>query len=66
MLVGNRLWMSDNNIELTDSIENEIQSYEEHGQTVVLVAINGEQTRVTALHVPHCVCRSFGWSDYDS
>ena len=46
MLVGNRLWMNDNNIELTDSVENEIQSYEENGQTVVLVAINGEHTRV--------------------
>ena len=46
MLVGNRLWMNDNNIELTDGVENEIQSYEENGQTVVLVAINGEHTRV--------------------
>jgi Cu+-exporting ATPase len=42
VLIGNRRWMNDNNVDLSSEIiEEEIRSHEDDGQTVVLVAING-------------------------
>ncbi|XP_019862991.1 PREDICTED: copper-transporting ATPase 1-like [Amphimedon queenslandica] len=42
VFIGNRSWMRDNHIDISSpQVEEEIVSYEENGQTVVLVAVNG-------------------------
>ena len=41
VLVGNRVWMKENHIDVSDAVNDEMTTYEEHGQTVVLVAVNG-------------------------
>ena len=42
VLIGNRGWMSQNGVEIVGDMEKDIQGFEEHGQTVVMVAIDGE------------------------
>ena len=42
MLIGNRGWMQENQIAISSEVESRVSSYEEHGQTVVLVAIDGQ------------------------
>ena len=40
--MGNRTWMNENHIDISDEVEDEIKSFEDNGQTVVLVAANGK------------------------
>ena len=42
VLIGNREWMSLNGVAVTGEMEEKMQSFEEHGQTVVLTAVDGE------------------------
>lgn len=42
VLVGNRVWMTENNVTVLDDVDDQLRKYEIYGQTVVLVAINGE------------------------
>ena len=42
VLVGNRMWMVRNGIDVTGDIEEQVVYHEERGQTVVLAAINSE------------------------
>ena len=42
VLIGNREWMSLNGVGVTREMEEQLQSFEEHGQTVVLTAVDGE------------------------
>ena len=42
VLIGNRMWMVRNGIDVTPDIEQQIVHHEERGQTVVLTAINSE------------------------
>lgn len=42
VLIGNRAWMQQNGLEVTDDMEESMQEHEEKGHTAVLVGINGE------------------------
>ena len=46
VLIGNRMWMVRNGIDVTPDIEQQIVHHEERGQTVVLTAINSEDTYI--------------------
>ena len=41
VLIGNRLWMTSNGIDIDQELERRITSYEQRGQTVVLTSIAG-------------------------
>ena len=41
VLIGNREWMRENNLTVTDEMDHSMAQYEGLGQTAVLVAING-------------------------
>ena len=42
MVIGNREWMKENQIAVSGDVDKRITGFEEHGQTVVLVAFDGE------------------------
>ena len=50
VLIGNRGWMSQNGVEIVGDMEKDIQGFEEHGQTVVMVAIDGEYYEGSTVH----------------
>ncbi|CAM6114505.1 unnamed protein product [Calypogeia fissa] len=52
ILVGNRQLMNNNGVEISDSIEEYIQSVEEQARTAVLVAINGQLAGTLAISDP--------------
>ncbi|XP_022797109.1 copper-transporting ATPase 1-like isoform X2 [Stylophora pistillata] len=41
VLIGNREWMQQNGLEVTDEMEDAMQEHEEKGHTAVLISING-------------------------
>ena len=41
VMIGNRGFMLDNAVPVLEGVEAVIQGFEEHGQTVVLVAVDG-------------------------
>jgi len=43
VLLGNREWMSLNGVTMPGEIEQQIRNFEEHGQTVVLAAVDGRK-----------------------
>ena len=43
VVLGNRECMSLNGVATPEQIEQQIQSFEEHGQTVVLAAVDGKK-----------------------
>ena len=43
VVIGNRDWMQQNGLEVTDEMEEAMQEHEEKGHTAVLVGINGKQ-----------------------
>ena len=43
VFIGNRKWMMDNNVCVTTEMEQNLQRYEELGQTVVLAAVDGRR-----------------------
>lgn len=43
VLIGNREWMVQNGLEVTPEMEEQLQSYEQRGQTVVLVTVDGRR-----------------------
>lgn len=54
VLIGNRGWMKENQIAVSEDIERRVHSYEERGQTVVLVTIDGQPTHfptIGSIHV---------------
>ena len=42
VVIGNRRWMSANSIDVSSEVQSEMLQYESNGQTVVLVAVDGE------------------------
>ena len=42
VLIGNRVWMTSNNVGIEETLEERISYYEEKGQTVVLASIDGK------------------------
>ena len=42
VLIGNRDWMQQNGLQVTDEMEDAMQEHEEKGHTAVLIGINGE------------------------
>lgn len=42
MIIGNRDWMQQNGLEVTDEMEDAMQEHEEKGHTAVLVGIDGK------------------------
>ena len=46
VLLGNRVWMSQNGVEVGGAVEQQIQSFEEAGQTVVLASVDGKRDEV--------------------
>lgn len=42
VLIGNREWMQQNGLQVTDEMEDAMQEHEEKGHTAVLIGINGE------------------------
>ncbi len=48
VVIGNRAWMRINGLRVTRKMENEIQSSEEQGQTVILIAID---RKIVSLYV---------------
>ena len=42
VVIGNRDWMQQNGLEVTDEMEEAMQEHEEKGHTAVLVGINGK------------------------
>ncbi|CAI8046627.1 Copper-transporting ATPase 1 [Geodia barretti] len=49
VLVGNRMWMARNGINIPEDVEKDIVSHEQQGQTVVLAAINSILCGVLAI-----------------
>lgn len=47
VLIGNRSWMQQNGLIVTDDMEDAMRQHEEKGQTAILIGING---RLTELH----------------
>lgn len=45
VLIGNREWMQQNGLEVTDEMEDAMQEHEEKGHTAVLISINGKNSR---------------------
>ena len=43
VFIGNRKWMMANNVRVTTEMEQNLQRYEELGQTVVLAAVDGRK-----------------------
>ena len=43
VFIGNRKWMMANNVRVTTEMEQNLQRYEELGQTVVLAAVDGRR-----------------------
>ena len=43
VFIGNRKWMMANNVSVTTEMEQNLQRYEELGQTVVLAAVDGRR-----------------------
>lgn len=41
--MGNREWMSLNGVAMPGEVEQQIRNFEEHGQTVVLAAVDGRK-----------------------
>ena len=54
VLIGNRNWMSANNIVIPDSVHSEMTKYECNAQTVVLVAIQGNALRTVLITLFEC------------
>ena len=50
VLVGNRVWMTSNNVTVWEELESVIAHYERKGQTVVLASINGKTILLTEKH----------------
>ena len=46
VIIGNREWMQQNGLEVTDEMEDAMQEHEEKGHTAVLVGINGNNSFV--------------------
>ena len=42
VIIGNRDWMQQNGLEVTDEMEDAMQEHEEKGHTAVLVGIDGK------------------------
>ena len=42
VIIGNRDWMQQNGLEVTDEMEEAMEEHEEKGHTAVLVGINGK------------------------
>ena len=42
VVIGNREWMKENHVAVSTEVERRITGFEEYGQTVVLVAFDGE------------------------
>ena len=42
VVIGNREWMRENGVAVSAEVERRVSGFEEHGQTVVLAAIDGE------------------------
>ena len=45
VVIGNRRWMAANDIDVSSDVQSEMMKYESNGQTVVLVAVEGEERR---------------------
>ena len=43
VFIGNRKWMMANNVSVTSEMEQNLQRYEELGQTAVLAAVDGRR-----------------------
>ena len=43
VLLGNRVWMSQNGVQVGGAVEQQIRSFEEAGQTVVLASVDGKR-----------------------
>ena len=54
VLIGNREWMSLNGVAVTSKMEEQMQSFEEHGQTVVLTAVDGENLEFKQSCLDYC------------
>jgi Cu+-exporting ATPase len=50
VLIGNRLWMTSNGIDIDQELERRITSYEQRGQTVVLTSIAGILVGAVVIH----------------
>lgn len=44
VIIGNRDWMQQNGMEVTDEMEDAMQEHEEKGHTAVLIGINGKNS----------------------
>lgn len=44
VIIGNRDWMQQNGLEVTDEMEDAMQEHEEKGHTAVLVGIDGKDS----------------------
>ncbi|XP_071476855.1 copper-transporting ATPase 2-like [Diadema antillarum] len=49
VLIGNREWMKENELEVTDEMNEALMTHESRGQTAVLVAINGDIAGMIAI-----------------
>ncbi|CAI7995736.1 Copper-transporting ATPase 2 [Geodia barretti] len=50
VLIGDRLWMTSNGIDIDQELERKITSYEQRGQTVVLTSIAGILVGAVVIH----------------
>ena len=59
VLIGNRCWMRENQVSPPLVVENEMSHYESQGQTVVLIAVNGEAgcSLPSGVHLSVFLCR---------
>ena len=61
VLIGNREWMKMNNVAVSEEVDQRLRGYEEHGQTTVLVAIDGKNSTSVRDMLPsnHPVSQAF-------
>lgn len=64
VFLGNRVWMSQNGVQVGGAVEQQIRSFEEAGQTVVLASVDGERDSFNLVMLLHAHAAKLTLSHY--